>query len=246
VARGLNKSGSLSEDAVKALQSGDIQGLINSHSRFAGWKWMADEPEDDKDADDNQQDSGDSGTDDDKKQDEDKTASGGDDSELQAELERVKKRMSMADARADKAEKRLREIDDQDKSELQKAQDENTALKEEVTTLRADLQRERLSNAFLGQTQHTWHKPMAALRLAQAEGYLGDVVDDDGTVNEGALKSALAKLVKDNEFLIKKDSPNGPSGEPAGKRSDNGKDDKAVADADRRRAPALNRRGLVR
>lgn len=247
---GSTKSGySLSDEALRALQCGDTQALIDSHRHARGWR-MEDDG-DDGDGDD----SGDKDDQNDKddKKDTDDSGDGGDDGDkddagsdddakaIKAELERVKKRMSAADQRAAKAEKALKEQEDAKKDDLTKATDRVKELESEVTELKGTLQSERLNNAFLSANKHAWHKPSAALKLAQSEGYLDDVVGEDGTVDEKALGSALSKLAKDNEYLIKKEG-SGQSGESGKGRSGNGKDDKVVKEQDRRRAPALNRR----
>lgn len=236
------KSGySISEEAIAALQSGDTQALIDSHrARFGGWR-MEGEDDDDDDAGDGDDNGGDSGTGDGDDDGEGDSGSG-DDDDTKAELAKMRKRMEAADRRASEAEKRLKEQDDAKKDDLTKAQDRVTELEGEVETLRSDLSSLRLENAFLTTNKHTWHKPGAALKLAQSEGYLDDVVKDDGTVDDKAMEKALDKMAKENAYLVKTGS-GGSSGESGGGRSGNGKDDKAQAEADKRRAPALARRG---
>lgn len=210
-----------------------------------------DDPDDDNDDDDDDtgDNDSDSGADDSKKSkkkggDDDNDSDDGDDDDddTKAALARMEKRMKAADQRADKAEKALKQIDDAKKGDLEKATDRVQELETENGSLKEQLQSERLNSAFLAANKHTWHKPSAALKLAQSEGYLADVVNDDGTVDSKALGSALDKLAKDNSYLVKPREGAGSSGEPAGGRSGNGKDDKATQAADRRRAPALNRR----
>lgn len=235
---------SLSDEALRALQSGDTQALINSHSRFAGWK-MEDDNDDDDDnsgdgGDDDNDNSGDSGSGDGDDGD-DGDSGDGDDDDTKAEIEKLKKRLKAADQRASKAEKKIQDQENAKKDDLTKAQDRVTELETQVGELQGQLQSERLNNAFLAANKHTWHKPGSALKLAQSEGYLDDVVDDDGSVSEKALSSALSKLAKEHPYLVKP-SGSGSSGDSAGGRSGNNKDDKATKDEDRRRAPALNRR----
>lgn len=253
------KSGySLSEDALRALQAGDVDALMESHRGRWNLKMMADDDGDDDDDSDDDDDtggdgggkkkSGDSGSGDD---DDDDDGDGSDDDDndtvSKADLLRMEKRMKAADKRASDAEARLRKIDDADKSELQKAQDRVTEVETENTTLKDEVSGLRLQIAFLSANTVTWHKPSTALRLAQSEGYLEDVVDDDGNVDEKAMKKALDRFARENEYLVNKGGGgsgggSGSSGEPAGGRSKNGKDDKQVEEKDRRRAPALNRR----
>lgn len=244
------KSGySLSDEAVSALQSGDINALLLHHKgRWSDLVMETDGDDDDDGSDDDSKkgtggsDDGDDGNDD----DDDSGADGDDDDDdkddLKTRLQKMEKRMKAADQRADKAEKSLKEIEDAKKGDLEKAQDRVSELETENTTLRESLQSERLNNAFLAANKHTWHKPSAALKLAQSEGYLDDVIKEDGTVDEKALGSALNSLAKDHDYLVKPREGAGSSGEPAGGRSGNSKDDKATKEQDRRRAPALNRR----
>lgn len=253
---GIKSGYRLSKEALAALQAGDVNALMEAHRGRWNATMMADDNGDDDDDSNDDDDtgggdgkkkSGDSGSGDDDDDDDDAGSDDDDnDTVSRSELERMRKRMQAADKRASEAEARLRKIDDADKSELQKAQDkvtevetENTALKDQVSSLRLEV-------AFLSTNSHTWHKPGVALRLAQSEGYLEDVMGDDGKVDEKAMKKALDNLAKEHEYLVNKGSGSGggsgSSGEPAGGRSKNGKDDKVVEDQDRRRAPALNRR----
>jgi hypothetical protein len=237
------KSGySLSDEAIAALQAGDPTALINFHRRtFGGFVMEEGDDDNSGDGDDGNND-GDSGTGDDGDDGDDGASGSDDDADTKAALERMEKRMKAADQRADKAEKALKAIEDGKKDDLTKATDRVTELEGEVTGLKEQLQSERLNNGFLSANKHTWHNPNAALKLAQSEGYLTDVLNDDGTVDNKALGTALDKLAKDHTYLVKPREGAGASGEPAGGRSGNGKDDKAVKEADKRRAPALARR----
>lgn len=202
-----------------------------------------DDSNDDGGDDDNTDDS-DSGADDSNNGDGDDDGDGGsdDDNDTKAALERMEKRMKAADQRAAKAEKQLKEIKDAELGDLDKANNRVTELEEENGSLREQLTDLKLNNAFLSANKITWHNPTAAMKLAQSEGYIADVTDDDGNVDEKALGSALTKLAKEHEYLVKPREGAGPSGESHSTRSNNGKDDKATAEADRRRAPALARR----
>lgn len=236
----------LSEDAMAALACGDVQALIEANRReFGGFVMMADDNDDDDDADKDEDksddDSDDDGDADDKKK---KSDDDGDDSEL----ERLRKRMQAADQRAAKAEQALRKIEDAQKDDLTKAQDRVTELETENKELQSRLSDLNLQNAFLTANKITWHDPDTALALAQSRKYLEDVVDEEsGDVDRKALGKALERLSKEHAYLVKSedkkkdDEPDSPSGEPAGGRSDNTKDDKAKKKAMRNRFPVLNR-----
>lgn len=246
----------LSEAATAALESGDIDALLAvNRAEFGGFRMMADDDDDDDDDNDDDDTDGDDDDDDAGKKDKsqkDKSGSDDDDdgkSELQRQLEQAREHKRQADKKREKAERELRELQDKDKPELERAQ---SAL-EEVTTERDNLKKEvsdlRLQNAFLTANSITWHDPDTALALAQSKGFLVGVVDgDDGSVDRKALKKALERLSKEHKYLVKSekedkgdDEPPGPSGEPAGGRSDNSKDEAAKRQQLKRRFPVLNR-----
>lgn len=239
----------LSDEAIAALQSGDPMKLIELHrAEFGGFRMEDDNSDggdDNADDDNTGGDSGDNGGDDNNDDDDDDSSGGGDDNDTvsKADFDKLMARMKAADKRATEAQNKLKEIDDAKKSDLERAQSELEESKSEAKTLREQLQSERLNNAFLSANKHTWHKPSAALKLAQSEGFLEDVVGEDGTVDSKALSAALDKLAREHSYLVKPREGAGPSGDSAGGRSNNGKDDKVVKEQDRRRAPALRRRG---
>lgn len=158
------------------------------------------------------------------------------------ETARMKEHLSQADKKRAEAEKarddalaRLKEFEDKDKTELQRTTERVAELEKQVQQRDEDLASLRLENAFLTVNSVQWHDPKAALLLAQREGYLEDVVDDKGKVDEVKLKTKLEKLGKDKAYLVKKDDngapPPPPSGQPAGsgtKGNKTGSDDAAI------------------
>lgn len=241
----------LSAAARAALEAGNVDELMAiNRAEFGGFRMMADE-DDDEDEDDD--DTGDSGADDDDddadkdKSDKDKSDSGEDD-DKDAELEKMRKRMKAADKRAEETARQLRELQDKDKPELDKVRSDLESITAERDGLLSEVRELRLQNAFLTANEHEWHDPDVALSLAASKKYLEDVVDEDGEVDKKALKKALERLAKEHTYLVndksgkdKDDEPGGPSGEPAGGRSDNVKDEKAKQAQLRRRFPSLNR-----
>jgi hypothetical protein len=233
----------LSEDAIAALAAGDIDALMRiEREEFGGFAvMMADEPDDDDDDDDDDNPAGGGDDDDD---DDDK---GKKDDDVESRLEAMRKRMKAADKRADEAAAALKKREDAEKGELEKATETVTELQSKVETLTTEVNDLRLQNAFLSANKHPWHDPEVALTLARSKKYLEDVVDDDGEVDKAALGKALDRLAKEHKYLVadskQKDDTDedNPSGEPAGRRSNNGKDDKAKKAALRGRFPALNR-----
>lgn len=244
---------SLSVARAAALAAGDVEALLAlNRAEFGGFRMLKDDDDDDDTDDDDDDDaSGDDDTDDDKKdkskKDKDASASDDDDDEP-SELENMRKRMKAADKRAAETERELRELRDKDKPELDKVRSDLEEITAERDGLRTEVRDLRLQNAFLTANDHEWHDPDVALSLAGSKKYLEDVVDDDGEVDRKALKKALERLAKEHQYLIKSkskddkdDEPGAPSGEPAGGRSDNAKDEKAKQASLRRRFPSLNR-----
>lgn len=234
----------LSVDAIAALNSGNVDELLRiNRAEFGGWRMMA-EPDDDDDDDKK-------GNDSDKDDDDKSKGTGSDDADkdddADADAEKLRKRMKAADKRADEAERKLREREDAEKDEVTKAKEKVLETEKEIEGLRSTINDLRLQNAFLTANTHPWHDPDDALDVAQRKGYLEDVTDDDGVVSKKDLAKALDRLAKEKPYLVKSkdkdkdDEPGGPSGEPAGGRSDNTKDDKAKEEARRRRFPILNR-----
>jgi hypothetical protein len=202
--------------------------------------------------DDGDDDDGDSGSDDDdankdkdKDRDKDDRDSGSDDRD--EELDRLRRRMEAADKRASEAEKKVKEAEDAKKDDLTKAQEAKEEAEKKVTDLENEISGLRLRVAFLTANTQNWHDADVALKLAEAEGYLEDVRDEDGSVSKKALKKALERLAKEHKYLVadaKKDNDgehDQPSGQSAGKRSKNNQDDKARKEELRKRFPVLNR-----
>lgn len=212
------------------------------------WPIMGAADDDDDDDDDGDDTSG-GGTDDDKKgtKDDDDAGGGDDDKVSKADYDAVVRRMKAADKRASELEAEKKKDEDAKKDELQKAQDKVTELEQSVEDAQKTIKSLRLENAFLTANKHTWHNPDVAMKLAQDQGYIEDIIDEDGKVDKTALSKALDRLAKEHEYLVKKpekqddDEPDGPSGEPAGGRSGNGKDTAANNQKMRSRFPVLNR-----
>lgn len=250
--RGLMTPRRLSEDALAALESGDVDSLMAINRAEFGGFFMEKSDDDDEDDDDDDADaSGGSGKkkkvkDDDGASD----ADADDDDEGDADKEALRRRMKAADRARAAAEAELQKIRDKDKTELERAQTALTDLEKNVENLQGEVSTLRLQNAFLTSNSHKWHDGDTALALAEKKGYLEDVVDDEGVVDKKALGKALDRLAKEHKYLVNSDKdttddddePDGPSGEPAGRRSDNSKDEKAKAAQLRRRFPVLSNR----
>ena len=139
----------------------------------------------------------------------------------------------------DAAKSTLKEIEDKDKSEVERANAKMAELELKLEENNAALQQERIEKAFLASNKYTWHNSERALALVD----LADVVIDDGKVT--GLDKALEKLAKSDPYLIKTadDPPNGsgPTGTPAG--SGEGKGGKGAVDREKLmvKYPALRR-----
>lgn len=190
-----------------------------------------DDDEDDSD-DDDDSDSGDSGS-----EGQEKKSDDGDDA-----LAKITARMKAADKRAADAEKRIKEFEDKDKSELEKATQRVTELEASLSEKDTALKNLQMQNAFLSSNEISWHDSDVALQHADLSG----VVDEDGVVDKKALKAALKALADSKPYLVKKDDSgdgaggSGPSGVPAGSGQRGGSKTKADEEALRKKYPALN------
>ena len=205
------------------------------------WPMMGGAPDDDDDSDDDDDDDSDDaddsddGDDDDTDKSKDKSEDDGDDEKVsKSEFDKIKERMRVADRRRTEAEKELQKIRDKDKPELEKVKGEHADLTKQVETLQRSLGSLRLENSFLKANKHSWHDAETALALAQAKGYLEDVVDEDGEVDRKALTKALDRLATEHKYLLadsdskkdktKDEDKQSESGRPAGGRKNNQKD----------------------
>jgi hypothetical protein len=120
------------------------------------------------------------------------------------EFEALRKQLSAADKNKSAAEKKLKEIEDAKKDELTKATERAEELEKKAKVQDAEIADLRLQNAFLtADTGITWHDPADALALAERQGYLAEVVGEDGKVDAGKLTSKLKELAKAKPHLVK-------------------------------------------
>jgi len=107
----------------------------------------------------------------------------------------------------DEAKKALKEIEDKDKTEVERLTAENVELKAKLGEKDSSLRQRTLDNAFLASDKHSWANPETALKLAD----LSEVeIDEDGKVT--GLDKALDKLAKSDPYLLKKDDGNNGGG----------------------------------
>lgn len=163
--------------------------------------------------------------------------------ELQAELERIRTRMQAADRRASNAESKVKQFEDKDKSELERAQarvkeleDRDRERDEKFRTLQL---REAFRDASAGE-KLSWHNMTIAMRELDNELIS---VEEDGTVK--GMAAAVKKLAKDHSYLVKTED-NGGNGRASG-GSYNGKQTGKSSPTDREKLaskfPALRGRG---
>lgn len=121
-----------------------------------------------------------------------------------ADFDKLRGQLSAADKSRAAAEKRLKEIDDKGKDELTKATERVTELEKAREADSKEIADLRLQNAFLtSDTGITWHDPADALALAERQGYLAEVVGEDGKVDQAKLNTKLKELAKAKPHLVK-------------------------------------------
>lgn len=135
----------------------------------------------------------------------------------------------------DEALKSLRQFQDKDKTELQRATEQASTFEAELNTLRDEVRTLRLGNAFLSANTYTWHDP--DLALSQVDKDLLEL-DDDGTPTKASLQKALQDLAKKRPYLVKQ-QVTGSSGEPGPAKSRNDQRD------EKKRQKELAARGLT-
>ncbi len=148
------------------------------------------------------------------------------------EFEKLRNQLRAADKNKSAAEKKLKEIEDAKKDELTKATERAAELEKTVGTQAKELAEMRLQNAFLtAETGITWHDPADALALAERQGYLAEVVGEDGKVDNAKLAAKLKELAKAKPHLVKDGSrtedkeekkPPAASGGRVGSKGSNG------------------------
>lgn len=131
------------------------------------------------------------------------------------EYETIKRRMEAADTEKGKLAKQLRDIEDKDKSEVDKLKRDYEEAKAELEKARAEALAAKLSSEILKFPGFVWHDPEAVLRLVDMEMIS---VDEAGAVK--GVKDALTKLAKDKPYLLK--GKQGDKGDGKGGAGTNG------------------------
>lgn len=136
------------------------------------------------------------------------------------DFERLRRQLSAADKRIAEYDKRQKAEEDAKKSELTKASERVTELEGTVTKLQEENNQLKLTNEFSMLEGYTWKNPATALRIARAEGFLDEVIGDDGAVDKGKLKKQIEAFSKKWPELTKgekqEDGVKPPSGTAVG------------------------------
>lgn len=137
---------------------------------------------------------------------------------LAEELEKTRNRMKAADKRAADAERKIREAEDKDKSELELATRRVTELETENGALVGKLKTLTQERYFLGSNTVTWHDP----EIAMGKLDWSNIVDEDGEVDQTKLGKAIKDLAKEKPFLVKSDTADEDARRPANQQQSSG------------------------
>lgn len=129
-----------------------------------------------------------------------------------AEYDTILKRLQAADKAKGAAEKRLREMDDAEKSELEKAQRDLQVATERAERAEAEALRARMEKELLKYPGYTWHDPDAVLTLVDMD--LIDVDEETGKIK--GVREALKKLATEKPYLLKGKASEGEKKEDPG------------------------------
>lgn len=159
-----------------------------------------------------------------------------------ADLDAITERMKAADRRATAAEQKVKEYEDKDKGDLQKATERVTELEGVVTQKDETIRTLVIRNAFLAENSYTWHDPEDAFGFVRAE--LKDAeVDEDGKLKGVNMKNVVKSLADRKKYLVKTETATESSGTSTGssrrKGEEEGTPDKAKLKV---KFPALQRR----
>lgn len=148
----------------------------------------------------------------------------------------------------DDAQARLKEVEDKDKSELERLKGDHTTALEKLKKLEKQNKAGAIERAFLKNNKFKWHSADAALKLVD----LAEVEYDSETGEVTGMVDAVKQLAKDHPYLIDKgeDDDSGSAGDggkggtPTG-GSIGGSNKKGKRNAERarleKRFPALTR-----
>lgn len=244
---GGTKSYTISDEALAALQSGDVEALLASHrARFGGFKMEKDDDQDDDDNDDDDT-GGDGGDDDDESDDGDDEDEDDDKSNKSKESRRIKElsdenarwrvkfrkrgeRITELESEIEKLKKGKPKSGNEDKDDDASGDDDkDSELKAENEKLKAQLVSQQIRQEFNDLVTGSdavakFKNPKTAFRLLD----LDDVeIDEDGDIT--GLDEAIKKLAKSDPYLLdtgKKDEDDEDddksTGQPTGRKRGKG------------------------
>ena len=134
------------------------------------------------------------------------------------EYSTILRRLEAADKAKGEMEKRLRAIDDADKSELEKAKRDLEEIRQKAEKAEAAALQARLANEILKFPGFVWHDPEAILKLVDMEKISVDPETDKVT----GVKDALQALAKDKPYLLKGKQDSGKDGKSGGSGGNSG------------------------
>jgi hypothetical protein len=138
-----------------------------------------------------------------------------------------------------KAQARLKEIDDADKSETERLNSKIIEQEKRIAELVGVNKELSIKNAFLADKKHAWRNPDSALKLLD----LGEVdIDEDGKIT--GLDKAIKKLADSDSYLLEPPDENtGLPKQPSGDRTRQTPADKSTKKREDliKRFPALQR-----
>lgn len=166
------------------------------------------------------------------------------------EFETLRRQLSAADKKREEAERKAKEFEDRDKTELDKATERATAAEAERDKAREEAAQLRLERTMLADPTYgadKWHDPEDVLVRLQRAVKDGQVtITDDGKV-EG-VPNFLKKLSTEKKYLLKTESGSAGTTSATGSTMNGDKRGKSDEDAKAKRArleaefPALRRR----
>lgn len=161
----------------------------------------------------------------------------------QDEIDALTRRMQAADKNAATLQEKLKQFEDKDKTELEKATRDLQEQQRRAEAAEKELLKVRLHNKFLASNKYEWHDPETALALLDTS----EVVVEEGGKVVG-LEEAMNKLAKAKPFLLKgKESGGGsngggrPSGSQPPANGGKGNKDAQEREALKKKYPALSR-----
>ena len=159
---------------------------------------------------------------------------------LEEEKDRHFRKAQQAEQEREELQKKLKEYEDKDKSELERATGQVEELKSENASLKSELEKLRVDNSFFVENSIAWHDPADAKEFVLRE--LGEVkVDSSGRVV--GLKEAIDKVAKAKPYLVKPEQDgNGRPPASGNPPKGNGKGTTPDAEELRRKYPSLRNR----